>query len=181
MCHSTSVSRTVLIALALLLAVAAAAQAQQTASSVDALRFVLEPGERIELVDAKGQTRLAKFVSAEPGTLRVRIDSSDVAVPESDLAFVNRRYQDSLKNGLLIGTAVGIAVFVPAGIKNCAGDCAPGLSLLTLMSAGLGVLIDASVKGWRPVFERRPPSAPQMSIVPVLGPGRAGVALSWRY
>jgi hypothetical protein len=156
------------------------ARAQQVASSLDALPFVLKPGELIEVTDTSGRRRTAEFAGVEGTSLRIRTGPIETTMAEADLSLVLHRHADSLANGALIGAGVGVGLMLPA-LGGCEGACAVGMVYLAAMGAGLGALIDWPLKSWRPVYVRTQAPASGLAVAPMLAPGRRGVTVRWSF
>jgi hypothetical protein len=94
---------------------------------------------------------------------------------------------DSLRNGALIGFAVGAvagALVAVAIICEGAAVCAPGGALLWGgVGAGIGLGIDAARKGKQVLVYRAPGASggARLSIAPVITPRTKGVAVSYSF
>ena len=101
-----------------------------------------------------------------------------VAVPSADVRVV--RKQDSLVNGVLLGTAGGMVGTAVVSGNFCPGEGACGLIVMSAsMGAGiaLGAVVDAFMHG---TLYRRPGVA-QVRVTPVVSPNRMGARVSVRW
>ncbi|HET9132579.1 MAG TPA: hypothetical protein VFO86_16620, partial [Terriglobia bacterium] len=109
---------------------------------------------------------------------------------ESDVSRIMQYRHDSLKNGTLIGTGIGLGLGV-IGAAACASDNDCGLStgeavagalLYTGMGAAIGAGIDALIHTKQTVYIGRPKVSLNLSSVrPILTNARRGVAISMSF
>jgi hypothetical protein len=101
---------------------------------------------------------------------------------------VRQRRSDSLTNGLVIGAVAGTAYFVTAAalLKDSdGGDVIVSTALVGgVLFAGAGAAAGAGIDALivrRQVIYERPASGGSVSVAPLLGRGRRGVAVSVRF
>jgi len=140
----------------LALAASVPAGAGETARSMAALEERVEPGTEVDVVDRQGRILRGGFVRADDEGVLVTLYGSAEGrrVPARDVLSVTRP-GDSLKNGALIGAAVGaigaFGAFVDdgeaTGCASTATGCKAGFAALSLgVYTGIGVLIDRAIK-----------------------------------
>lgn len=147
------------------------------ARSFEQLTLLVRPGDRISVTSASG-TRLAGTVtSLSSSALGLQVGAERRTLGENDVATIKRRGTDSLANGARWGLGVGAAT----GMLAC-GVChvGPGLMMAGIYAAigtGVGVGVDALIKGDLVVYQRQR-SSPRVAIVPQLSKSHKAVALT---
>ncbi len=110
---------TALTAFALLVLLAARSEAQAIAENFDQLRFRLQAGDTVYIVDGTGQEQEARVLDVSSSLLAVSIDGTRRSLAEPDVTRIRRRLPDSLRNGAIIGAAtgsgLGIALYASLG------------------------------------------------------------------
>jgi len=182
----------------LALAAPVPAGAGEPARSMTALEERVQPGTPIDVVDRQGRILRGDFVRADDeGVLVTTYGSAEGRrVPAGDVMSVTRA-GDSLKNGILIGAGVGIALGIGVvatpeseritcvdGVCRpwCVSDaCNAGVAVLgAAMSTGIGALIDRAIKG-REVVYRAPTDRLSWSVTPHPVPRGAGIQVALRF
>lgn len=143
--------------------------------------------QTVYVVDRSGLETTGKLLGLSPDSLVLLVAGVERRFDRADVARIQKR--DTLKNGTLIGAAVGVVMgLVGAGISDCPGTrpggACPGFRgaiavASTGMYAGLGAGVDALIRG-RTTLYQAPPQSPGRSA---LGPGTTGavlrVGVSW--
>jgi hypothetical protein len=169
----------------LALASAATSRAGEPARTMAALEEKVQPGTQVDVVDRQGRILRGDFVRADDEGVLVTLYGEGRRVPAGDVMSVTRP-GDSLKNGALIGAAVGAIGAFGAFIDNgeatgcgrTATACKVGFAALSLgFYTGVGVLVDRAVKG-RDVVYRAPADRLSWSVTPHPVPRGAGVRLA---
>jgi len=172
------------------------ASAQDIATSFDQLRGQLKSGQTIIVKGTNGRTARGKLGQLSPTEIEILVRETDLdgrevfkprpRLAEKDVQEIEIERPDSLLNGTLIGLAAGGWPWL-----FCLKDCRygePGAEHLlqtifaytTAIGAGLGVMIDYSIKDHVTVFlasERRG----EMHIVPILSTTATGLQISLRF
>ncbi len=184
MCNPDSYGRlpVVAAALCLFLGAAAGAHAQAVARSFDELRLKVAPGDAIYVTDADGREQRARIVDLSPSAIVVDAARGHRTFTERDVQRIRKRTPDSLWTGGLIGAAVGAAF--GAAVVRFSAEChyrstscvAPVISS-TLMAAGIGIGIDALIQGRKVIYEGAERRSPRLSVMPVVGPGKAAAVV----
>ena len=155
------------------------AQAQMVTTSFDQLRRVLNTGQTVIVTEATGQRTKGKVadVSSSPPSVMILVPQPRT-FPESAVAEI--RAVDSLRNGALIGSSVGLGLAVWDYLID---PSEPGNAAIFAVSIGFGVAIgmgvDALIKG--KVLYRSPRHKRGVTISPIAGRDRRGVLLSVRF
>jgi hypothetical protein len=164
------------------------AVAQEPVRSFDQLDTRLKPGDRVWVTDAAGREVEGKIQSLSPDALTLKGDGPR-KFAASEVSAIRQRREDSLKNGALIGLAVGSALGATVCVGMASQDdgnlgwCASFLGAYGAMGAGIGVGIDAMIPG-RKMVTYRAPGTPgvsghaRLSIAPVFTPRTKGLSLA---
>lgn len=143
--------------------------------------------QTVYVFDRSGIETTGKLLGLTPDSLVLLVADGERRFDLADVVRIQKR--DSIKNGTLIGAAVGVVMgLAAAGISDCPGihpgGACPGLRAVTVLTstgmyAGLGAGMDALIRGRTTLYE----APPQSSKRSALGRGTAGavlgVAVSW--
>lgn len=178
----------VVVATGLLLTLCLPAQAQErVARSFEQLQVFVGSGDTVLLRSNGGEERRARITTLSATQLIVTIaGQTQVFLPDHALRIRQRR-NDSLANGSLIGLAAGAGI-ATVGFLVTWGEFPEDAGLLALVAglyggigAGMGVGVDALIRGRQVIYERVPVSPSPVSIAPLVGAGRAGARLTVRF
>jgi hypothetical protein len=156
--------------------------AREVPTSLEQLPFRLRIGDSIRLETAEGtevEGRLEDFDGD-----RLRVGASSFRLSQGDVHRIDLKVNDSLANGSLIGLGVGVGW---VGLGCAAGGCdaaafVVGALILGGGGAGLGALFDALHTGSETVYvSTSARDEKSVSLVPLLGGDRKGLALSLRF
>jgi hypothetical protein len=183
-------ARTILLVIAAFVVTAAPVSAQEIAASFDALAGRIPVGERIWVTDATGREVSGRLerLSSDGLVLKARDLHTFVA---ADVRRVRARDRDPLKNGTLIGLAVGGslgtawcigAVADDSGEIDAGVECAEGFTVFPGLGALIGLAVDALIPGKvRVIYQAPPPqtaSRASLMVVPLLSARARGLAVS---
>ena len=163
------------------------ASAQQVATSFDALRRLVTPGETIYVTDARGTISKGRLAGLSAGSLQLQVDrdtGAPVNLSESDVNNIAVHRSDPLWNGMLIGFVSGAApvALIGAGASASAGEVAvvsAGYGCIGLLT---GLLIDVLNKEKVPVYVHpHVPRSTRLHISPVGSSSGAGVRVSLEF
>jgi hypothetical protein len=147
-------------------------------TSFDQLRVLTAPGRRISVVDANGDRYSGTIAELSSSLLSVRVGKELRQLRESDVVMLRQRRDDSLRDGALWGLGTGaVGGFMPCG--RC--HVGPGLMMAAIvggLGAGVGVGIDAMIRGQATVFERPGASGTKVTVAPRLSKSHRGVMVS---
>lgn len=137
----------------------------------------VRPGETLT-IDPEGDVPFSGVVSSvSPSSLQVRVGGTMRTVEEKDVARIQHRGNDSLANGAKWGLGVGAAT----GILACTScHVGPGLvaaGLYGAIGAGIGVGVDALIRGNVVVYESRR-STRRVTVAPQLARSHKAVTVS---
>jgi hypothetical protein len=164
------------------LAVPAIARGQETAGSVDQLRFVLAPGSEIRVVEADGKSVKGRFDGISGQSIAMTIQGTHVLLDQDVIIRIDERHDDSLANGARNGFYVGAGFgFLGGAAILMEGGSPAFLPIVTAfyggIGAGIGVAIDALIRTERTVYDVHARRA-SLAVAPVVGRARKGVAVT---
>lgn len=171
----------------LLLATPVLAHAQALATNFQELRLKIQTGDAIYVTDSTGREFQAKVLEIAPPSLIVSAGNGERVLSERDVATIRQRLPDPVWQGALIGFGVGAGLGVLAGSfsEDCShgrSGCIGGVLLMSGLGAGVGVGIDALIKGRKTIYSSRAPGGePHLVILPVLTRNTRGAALGVRF
>ena len=86
---------------------ATSAQAQELAGTFEQLRVLVKAGDTLTVTDTAGQPVRGKLVNLSSSSLSLNVSGTTREFQKVDVNAIAKRGSDSLKNGALIGMAVG--------------------------------------------------------------------------
>ena len=166
---------------------ATSAQAQELAGTFEQLRVLVKAGDTLTVTDTAGQPVRGKLVNLSSSSLSLNVSGTNREFQKTNVNKITKRGSDSLKNGALIGmavggglAAVGIALMAAEGEAD-AGLIAGAALIYSGIGAGIGAGIDALIEGQRVIYANPGSPAARLSVVPVLRGPRKGVLVSLRF
>lgn len=172
---------------ALIVLAAATAEAQELAGTFDQLRVLVKPGDTLTVVNDSGQRVEGKVSSVSASALSLTVSGTPRQFLSTEVNTIERRGPDSLKNGALIGLAIGggiggagMIALAATAEDNVAGFMAVGVLMYAGIGAGIGTGFDALIEGRRVIYARSA-SARALTIAPLLGRSRKGVRVALRF
>jgi hypothetical protein len=186
-------ARTVLIMVAGFVTTTAVASAQEPAGSFDALAGSVQVGQRIWVTDTTGREVRGRLerLSSDGLVLKTR-GLETFAAPE--VRRVRARARDSLKNGTLLGLAIGGGMgtaWCIGAIADDSGDidarveCVEGFTVFPGLGALIGLVVDAVIPGRvRVVYQapKSPAASPaSVTVVPWFSSRVRGLAVSFAF
>jgi len=154
-------------------------QAQELAGTFDQLRVLVRPGDTLTVTDSAGARVRGKLTELSAASLSLDVSGARKLFLDSQVDTIAKRVPDSLKNGALIGLAIGAGLFGPA-VGAATGDwgyAAIGALMYGGLGAGIGVGVDAMIEGPHVIYARASPKPPSISIAPArAGAGKGIVA-----
>ena len=187
MTHRTVLSAATLM-LAFLVLSPQPAAAQQEARSFEQLQILVKPGDRIFITDATGNVTEGRVAGLSKSSLTLKTKTATRDWAESDVLKIRQWRQDSLKNGAIIGTGVGLglgllgAIAVCSEWGDCGGEAVAAVAIYAGIGAGAGVGIDALIPSKQTVyFGGAPTTSSRINLKPIVGKSRKGVALAFSF
>ena len=168
----------VLLPVAGFLATATAASAQESAASFDTLAERIQVGQLIWVTDTRGREVRGRLERLSSDGLVLRTNGLEL-FGAPDVRRVRARDRDSLRNGTLVGLAIGGglgtawcigAIADDSGDINAGVECAEGFTVFPGLGALVGLAVDAAIPGkMRVVYQPSPPQGSpraRLTIVP---------------
>jgi hypothetical protein len=128
-----------------------------------------------------------KLIDLSSSSLSLNVSGANREFQKADVNRITKRGSDSLKNGALIGmavggglAAVGIALMAADGEAD-AGLTAAAVLIYSGIGAGIGAGVDALIEGQRVIYANPGSPAARLSVAPVLRGPRKGVLVSLRF
>ncbi len=138
--------------------------------------------QTVYVLDRSSAETTGKLLELRPDSLLLLVDGVERRIDLNDVTRIQKR--DSLKNGALIGAAMGVAMgLLAAGISDCPGEdpggsCAGFRGAAVIAStgvyAGLGLGVDALIRGRSTLYE-----APTLTRSRASAGASLGITLSW--
>ena len=169
--------------LGLLLLIASSAEAQP--ATLYDVGWLVQPGNTVTVTDNAGVRVRGKLVQLSATSLVLDVSRALRQFQESDIRTIERS-GDSLKNGALIGFAVGGGLAAYAVTASLPSDDFNGdeyimaVPIFGGIGAAIGTGIDALIRGNRVVYARSQSIQPSVSVAPIFRRGQKGVLMSVR-
>lgn len=186
MTHRTALSAATLMLAFLVLSPQPAAA--QEARSFEQLQVLVKPGDRIFITDAAGNVTEGKVSGLTKSSLTLITKASTKDWAESDVLKIRQWRHDSLKNGAIIGTSVGLGLgLIGAALfcsdwGDCGGEAVATVAIYAGMGAGAGVGIDALIPSKQTVYIGGTRTASsRINLKPIVGKSRKGVAVAFSF
>jgi hypothetical protein len=176
-----SLARATIVVLTLFSSIKPAeAQSQQSG----ALEALLTPGLTIWIAEAGQPEVKAQVAGVSRDVLTLRNGASERAVRIRDVRRVRVRVSDPIWNGAVIGAGAAIATGLSLCVatepwENCRDDVGP-IARIGAVGAGIGIAIDALVRGRRSIYDAPVPAA-EVQVVPVFLGQRTALHVVWRF
>lgn len=175
------------IAVMIILA-AAPADAQELAGTFDQLRVLVKPGDTLTVIDGSGQRVEGKMSSLSSSMLNLTVAGQPRQFLNADVNTIEKRGPDSLKNGALIGLAIGgglgavaMAALAATAEDNAGAFVAVGALIYGGIGAGIGTGFDALIEGRRVIYARSGAAGATLTVAPLFGRTRKGMRVSLRF
>ena len=170
---STAQLKCLALIVMLLLLSGSAAFAQTSPRATPILDSVLRPGMTVWITDSSGREEKVRIIEVSPDV----VSTSSGVIRATEIVQVRARHSDSVLNGAAIGAGVMIAtglfmcqLMEPWEVCNNSGSIAKTGAL----GAGIGIGVDALIRGRRTIYDARPGAA-HLRLVPLVGSRSRGV------
>jgi len=166
---------------------AAAASAQTVPASFRDLQFLVAPGDRVTVVDTTGIQTKGRIAELDGSTLSIESGNALRLFRQDDVVVIRQRKQDSVRNGVLVGAAIGAGLGAIAELSCRARDGYCGYTgIATLGSAiwgtWIGIIADVLYRTPRDVFRKGPNAPPKsLTLAPRVARGAAGAQIAVRW
>src|SRR5688572_28043798 len=173
---------------ALIILVASTAEAQELAGTFDQLRVLVKPGDTLTVVDDSGQRVEGKVSSLSASALSLMVSGTPRQFLSTEVNTIEKRGPDSVKNGALIGLAIGAGIgtagmvaLVATAEDDVVGFMAVGVLMYAGIGAGIGTRIDSLIEGRRAIYAISGSARSALIVAPLLGKTRKGLRVSLRF
>ena len=149
-------------------------------SNAQELPDAVRVGQRVSIVDTSGAAIDGRVEGIAPHGLRILEGGTTTEIPVDRILRIDQ--QDGVKNGALIGLAVGLGLGTLGGARDDQGrgrraTFVPVAALGNgLVAAALGALIDALADNRRLLYQR--PRGPDVGVTPAVQRGIKAITLS---
>ena len=171
-----------ILPIALLLTFASSTFAQPgTAQSFEQLQVLVSVGNAVKVIDSEGNRVTGRIAAISDARLILNVKGTKRTLEERNVVEIRRRGGDSLANGAWWGFGVGagigtLGLALWCGSERCSGSEVVIIPVYGALGAGVGVAIDALIRGERAVY-RAPVRRLAMSVTPLFGK-RTGIGVS---
>lgn len=159
----------------------------QEATSFEQLQMLVKPGDKVYVTNSKGVVTVGKVTGLTTSVLSLKEKDTTRDWAESDVSRIMQHRHDSLKNGTLIGSGIGLG-FGAIGAGACAADDTCDAStgalvadvlIFTGIGAALGAGIDALIHLKTTVYIGRTKVSMNLNTLkPILTNNRKGASVS---
>jgi hypothetical protein len=158
-----------------------AISAQTHPSADGSIAAALIPGTTAWITDATGREEKARIVGLVDDTVTTAAAEGTRRLRTADITRVRVRQSDSVLNGALVGAgvAVGSGLLLCRAMEpweNCRDDVGPMLKIGAL-GAGIGVAIDALIRGRKTIYDA-PHGSTRLLAAPLVGRRAGGLQVS---
>jgi hypothetical protein len=159
------------LVVAVLMCCAQLAEAQEPGRTSGAVESALTPGMTVWITDAAGREERSRITAVSNGIVASLTDGVERRFAATEIRRIQARESDSLLNGAAIGAAVavGSGLFLCTRTEPwevCRDDVGPILRIAAV-GAGIGMAVDALIRGRRTIYEARPTA--RWRALPVVG------------
>lgn len=168
-----------------LLSLGASSAQAQIAASLDEIRFLVDVGDPILVKSSSGEDVTGELVRVSNGVLLLDSAGRQRAFRETEVVRVVQTQQDSFKNGVLLGMAIG-AVVGGVVAYGCDSQYCPGWIKAAIpayglgFGAGIGVGFDAIFRTPTVIFDRMDQAA-RVHLSPIVAPSRRGLQVTMTF
>jgi hypothetical protein len=167
-----------------LVSIGSAASAQTPPEAKPSLETILAPDKTVWITDSAGREEKTRIVGVSGETVTADAGDGIRRFRTQDIVRVTARHSDPVLNGALIGAGAAVV----SGLflcrltepwRNCRDDVGPMLRMGAL-GAGVGIGIDALIRGRRTIYEA-PQGSARLRAAPILAPHGGGLQLSFSF
>jgi len=160
----------------------------QQATSFDQLPLLVKPGDTVYVTAFSGNTVRGRIEQLTSTSLGLTVNGNRRDLLQTNVSQIRQWRNDSLKNGALIGLAVGAGVGTASTIANCSdrnseacGTAAISIPLLGGLGAAIGVGIDALIPAKQTIYQNQTRTSRKFHFAPILNRKDKGVKLAFSF
>ena len=149
-----------------------AASGQTPQSAASNLETALTQGRTVWITVAGGREEKTRIVGVSDGIVTGSTGTDIRRFRTTDITRVRSRHSDPVLNGALIGAGAAVAsglflCTLTEPWENCRDDAGP-MFRIGAVGAGIGIAIDALIRGRRTIYEAAPGST-RLHVSPIVG------------
>ena len=134
------------------------------AASFEQLQVLVKPGSAVTVTDPSGSVTSGVIETLSPSALSLLVDGTRRTFSETDVNAIRQRRGDSLANGAWwgFGIAAGLAMVAFSSCNECRDYPGYAVGIIAgqgAMGAGVGVVVDALIRGQHTIYRRAAPAA----------------------
>jgi hypothetical protein len=158
-----------------------AVSAQTPQGPEHGLETTLIPGRTVWITESGGREEKTRIVAVSGDTVTITAGDDIRRLRTTDVMRVRVRHSDSVLNGALIGAGAALAsglllCSLTETWENCRDDTGP-MVRIGAIGAGLGIGIDALIRGRRTIYEAGHGAA-RLRAAPIVSRRAAGLRVS---
>jgi hypothetical protein len=155
------------------------ALAQQSAQPGPA--SALTAGKTVWITDSSGREERMHIIGVAGNVVTAMVGEDTRQLSTTDIVRIRVRHSDSVLNGALIGAGAAVAAglylcTVTEPWANCRDDFAP-MFRIGALGAGIGIGVDALIRGRTTIYERERGAA-RLQAAPIVGRHAGGLQVS---
>ena len=164
---------------ALFLCAGSDALAQQSGQSSP--ESALTAGRTVWITDSSGREERMRIIGVSSNVVTAVVGEDTRQLSTTDIVRVRVRHSDSVWNGALIGAGAAVAAGlylcnVTEPWENCRDDFGP-MFRIGALGAGIGIGVDALIRGRTTIYERERGAA-RLQAAPIVGRHAGGLQVS---
>jgi hypothetical protein len=155
--------------------------AQSSQSAQPTLDNALEPGRTVWITDSVGHEERMRIVGVSGNVVTATVGEDTRQLSTMEIVRVRARRTDSVLNGALTGAGAALAAGlylcnVTEPWANCRDDFGP-MFRIGALGAGIGIGVDALIRGRTTIYERERGAA-RLQAAPIVGRHAGGLQVS---
>ena len=141
----------------------------------------LTSGRTVWITDSSGREERMRIIGVSGNVVTAMVGEDTRQLSTTDIVRVRVRHSDSVLNGALIGAGAAVAAGlylcnVTEPWENCRDDFGP-MFRIGALGAGIGIGVDALIRGRTTIYERERGAA-RLQAAPIVGRHAGGLQVS---
>jgi hypothetical protein len=164
--------------------ISSAVSAQTSQGPKPNLEAILIPGMTVWITDSGGREEKTRLVGVSGDIVTATAGDDTRRFRTADVMRVRVRHADPVINGALIGAGAAVAsglflCHLTEPWENCRDDVGPMIRIGAI-GAGVGIAIDALIRGRRTIYETAQ-EATRLHVAPIVARHAGGLRVSLRF